>query len=162
MYTWHCGKKRFKLKTSSTFGGYSVNISASFQKPSWEQRPHHPVLCQPLELPGLCSVSAAGSVPPRGWCHLGFGTWSCCPGWGRAVFMQIHEHPAQLEMRFAVRTVFPSGSLGSVFQPEPRSRSIPAIVFWVSHLHIAFWFGFCYFFFPPFLIIKLWLCSWKL
>lgn len=43
--------------------------------------------------------------------------------------MQIHKHPAQLEVRFAVRTGFPSGSLGSVFQPEPRSRSIPAIVF---------------------------------
>lgn len=43
--------------------------------------------------------------------------------------MQIHKHPAQLEVRFAVRIGFPSGSLGSVFQPEPRSRLIPAIVF---------------------------------
>lgn len=43
--------------------------------------------------------------------------------------MQIHEHPAHLQVRFAVRTGFPSGSLGSVFQPEPRSRSIPALVF---------------------------------
>lgn len=44
-------------------------------------------------------------------------------------FLQIHKHPAQLEMRFAVRTIFPPGSLGSVLQPEPRSRPTPAIVF---------------------------------
>lgn len=29
-----------------------------------------------------------------------------CPGWGRGVFIQISKHPPQLEMRFAVRTVF--------------------------------------------------------
>lgn len=74
-----------------------------------------PVLV-PLSLPG---AGASWALEP----------WSCSPGWGRAVFMQIHKHTAQLEMRFAVRTVFPSGSLGSVFQPDPRSRWIPAIVF---------------------------------
>lgn len=73
---------------------------------------------------GLCPVLVlALSLPGAG------ATWSSCPGWGRAGFVQIHKHPAQLEMRFAVRTVFPSGSLGSVFQPEPRSRLSPAIVF---------------------------------
>lgn len=84
------------------------------------------------------AVTAPGALPSAAGgsgATWALETWSCCPGWGRAVFIQIHKHPALLELRFALRTVFPSGSLGSVFQPEPRSRSIPAIVFSFTLAH---------------------------
>lgn len=83
-----------------------------FRSPAESTENSSPSAVTALEHPWGCGdpVLVALSLPGAG------ATWaleprSCCPGcpgWVRGVFMQIHKHPAQLEMRFAVRTGFPS------------------------------------------------------
>lgn len=154
MYAWHCRKKRFKLKASSTFGGYSKSQRCCIL---WETK-LRTLLAAPVQFWMLLKRSRGGGAVGAQGLPACFQSVlvvanddyaaDCTEGWGKEGFVCVWQvcipvyisalanwrWDLQWELFLCQAVWLPC------FRLNWGLYLILAVVFWSTHLHTSGWF----------------------